>query len=169
MSGIIRNSKDLDGILKRIAYNMLETTRNKIYDAIKLSINQYYSEYHPGRYDRSYKFLKSLVKTDIVRRGNELVCEVKIDEDYLDYIYPNPNNFTPDSYPQDTDGRDATGFDVVSWANRQFPNDNEPGGNHGYTVNEGRPDGFWDGTMEELGDIITLMKQNIEKQGVKII
>lgn len=168
MGGIIKNGADLNKFLEKIAYNMLDMTRNKIYDAIKLSIDQYYSEYHPSRYERSYKFLKSLVKTDIVKRGNELYCEVKIDENYLNYVYPYPNKFNP-SYPQDYDGRDATGYDVVSWANRQFPNDSEPRGNHGYTVNAGRDDGFWDGTMEELGDIIALMKQNIEKQGVKII
>lgn len=168
MDGTIRNGKDLEDFLRRVAYSMLEATRNKIYEAIRLSINEYYSEYSPSAYERSYRFLNSLVKTDIIRHGNELYCEVKIDEDYLSYVYLYPNKFKP-SYPQDEYGRDATGYDIVSWANRQFPNDEFEGGNHGYTVDEGRSDGFWDGTLEELGDIISLMKHNMQKQGIKVI
>lgn len=168
MGGIIRNSADLDKILKNIAYKMLEKTRDKIYKAIDKSIREYYSEFQPTRYERTYKFLNSLVKTNIVERGNELYCEVKIDEDYLNYTYPFTGKYNP-SYPHHYDGRFAEGYDVVSWANRKFPNDEFEGGTHGFTIDTGRDDGFWDGTMEELGDIIALMKQNIQKQGIKLI
>ena len=147
---------------------MLEKTRDKVYEAINLSINEYYKEFHPFRYERSYRFLRSLVKTEIKVKGNELYCEVKIDEDYLNYAYPYPNKFNP-SYPQDYDGRYATGYDIVSWANRKFPNDNETGGNHGYTVDTGRDEGFWDSAMKEIGDILELMKKNLKSMGINVV
>jgi hypothetical protein len=168
LAKIIRNGKDLEGHLKRIARNMLEKTRDEVYEAINLSINEYYKEFKPDRYERTYMFLRSLVKTEIKVRGNELYCEVKIDEDYLNYAYPHPNKFDP-SYPQDYDGRDATGYDVVSWANRKYPNDSAPGGNHGYTMDAGRNEGFWDSAMEEIGDILQLMKNNLKNMGINVV
>ena len=94
--------------------------------------------------------------------------EVKIDDDYLNYAYPYTGKFNP-SYPHDYDGRFAMGRDVVNWANRQFPDDDFEGGNHGFTIDAGRDDGFWDGTLEELGDIILLLKKNLKNQGIKIV
>lgn len=167
---IIKNGDQLDNLLATVANTMLIQARDKIYEEIKKSIDMYYLEYSPSKYKRSYKFLKSLVKTQIVQKKNELYCEVKISEDYLDYAYPYPNDFHP-SYPQEYEGngRLAQGIDIVNWANRQFPDDDEPGGNHGYTVDAGREDGFWDGTLEELGDIILILKDNLRKQGLKVV
>lgn len=168
MSQIIKNGKDLDKLFKKIAYKMLSKTRNEIYNAIQQSIKEYYLEYTPSIYKRKYKFLSSLVKTEIKQSGNKLWCEVKIDETYLNYTYPYIGEFNP-SYPHDYDGRFATGKDVVNWANREFPDDDFSGGNHGFTIDAGRDDGFWDGTLKELGDIILLLKKNLKNQGIKII
>ena len=165
---IIKNGQELNKLLKQIAYNILSKTRNEIYNAIQKSIKEYYAEYSPAVYERKYRFLNSLVKTEIKQRGNELWCEVKIDEDYLNYAYPYTGKFNP-SYPHDYDGRFAMGRDVVNWANRQFPDDDFEGGNHGFTIDAGRDDGFWDGTLEEFGDVILLLKKNLKNQGIKIV
>lgn len=168
---VIRTKKDLDKLLKEIAYKMLSKTRDEIYKAINDSINEYYSEYSPTTYSRKYRFLNSLVKTEIKQKGNELYCEVKIDEDYLNYAYPYTGRFNP-SYPHDYDGRSAMGMDIVNWANRKYPDDGDYGfeqGNHGYTINAGRDEGFWDGTLQELGDIILILKKNLKNQGIKIV
>lgn len=168
MANLIKNKNDLNSLLKQIAQDMLLTTRDEIYKAIQKSIESYYSEYHPSVYNRTEKFLNSLVKTEIKQSGRELFCEVKIDEEYLKYTYPYTGKFNP-SYPHHYDGRFAMGIDVVNWANRQFPDDDVPGGNHGYTIDAGREDGFWDGTLEELGEILTLLKKNLELQGLNIV
>ena len=165
---LIKNKNDLDKLLKQIIYKTLRETQEEIYDAIDKSIKEYYAEYNPHLYKRTYKFLNSLVKTEIKQSGNELRCEVKIDDDYLRYAYPYPNKFNP-SYPQDYDGRPTLGIDIVNWANRQFPNDEADGGNHGYTVDEGREDGFWDVALDELGGIISILKKNLKNQGIKIV
>lgn len=168
MAQIIKNGKDLDNLLRKIAYDMLKKTRDEIYEAIQKSIKEYYVEYSPSTYERKYRFMCSLVKTEIKQKGRELWCEVKIDEDYLKYTYPYPNKFNP-SYPHNYDGRFTQGVDVVNWANRQFPHDDFEGGNHGFTIDAGRDDGFWDGTLDELGNIISLLKKNLQNQGIKII
>jgi len=168
MAQVIKNSNDLNKLLKKIAYKMLSKTRDEIYTAINKSIKEYYSEFTPSVYERKYRFLNSLIKTEIKQLNNELWCEVKIDENYLSSSYPYTGNFDP-SYPHDSDGRFAMGMDVVNWANRKFPDDDFEGGNHGFTIDVGRDDGFWDGTLEELGDIILLLKKNLKNQGIKIV
>lgn len=168
MAKIIKNSKDLDKLLSQVSARMLLKTRDIVYDAIQKSIEEYYSEFKPGVYRRRFLFMSSLVKTEIKRYGNELRCEVKIDEGYLNYAYPNTGRFNP-SYPHDFDGRFAMGRDVVNWANRKFPDDEFEGGNHGFTGNSEREEGFWDGALEELGDIILILKKNLLNQGIKIV
>lgn len=162
MARLIKNKNDLNKILEDIATKMLADVREKVYTAIHESIETYYAEYTPSMYRRTYRFLNSLVKTGIMRRGNELYCEVKIDEAYLKYKYPDLDGYPP------CVGRRATGYDVASWANWEFPNDEYPGGNHGYTVDEGRREGFWDIAIDDLGNIVSLMKENLQKQGLKI-
>lgn len=146
---------------------MLVDTRQIVFDAIHKSIAEYYNEYEPKKYERTYKFLNSLVKTKIVRTGNTLSCEVKIDEDYLEYNYPYTGLFEP-SYPHHYDGRFAQGIDVVNWANNKFPDDDEAGGTHGYTI-VGNSGGFWDRAMEDIGNILVLLKQNLSKQGIHLV
>lgn len=146
-------------------------TRDEMFKVFQKHIDKYYREYRPTVYKRTYKLLNSLIKTNVQFTGIELTCSVKIDEDYLNYEYPHTGFFKP-SYPHDYDGRFATGYDVASWANREFPNDDEPGGNHGYTVDVGDGNGFWNDAIDELGGkdgIINLMKKNLKKCGVPII
>lgn len=162
----IKNGKELDNLLKQISYKMLTKTQNVLYKALYDSIKKYYAEYSPSLYSRQYLFLNSLIKTKIKQRKNELSCEVKIDEGYLSYVYPYTGKFHP-SYPHHFTGRSATGSDVVNWANRKFQNDSFPGGNHGYTKDAGRKDGFWDGT-EELKHIMEIFKENLINQGIKV-
>ncbi len=169
MTKYIRNGNDLQELLRQIAYKMLSKTRDEIYTAINDSIKEYYKEYTPHKYKRKYKFLSSLVKTKIKQDKNELWCEVKISESYLNYGYPHTGVFKP-SYPHDYDGRFAMGRDVVNWANRKYPDDDGTGKKHGYTKEASSySDGFWDGSMKELGDIIQLLKKNLKNQGLKIM
>lgn len=163
---IIKNGKDIDNFLKQVSFKMLTKTQDILYKALYDSITKYYAEYSPSLYSRKYLFLNSLIKTKIKQTKNELQCEVKIDEGYLSHVYPNTGKFHP-SYPHDFTGRSATGRDIVNWANRKFPNDSFSGGNHGYTKDAGREDGFWDGT-DELKQIMYLFKENLINQGIKV-
>lgn len=155
----IKNQEQLRKVLQSYVASALEKTQEEIYDVIQKSINEYYREYTPSFYQRTYKFLNSLVKPKVEIKGNSIECEVKIDEEYLRYHYPG-SNFAND-YP-------ATGQDVVSWANRDVPG----AGNHGYTVDEGRDIGFWDEGIQTLGGeigIIRMLVYNLEKRGLKVV
>ena len=169
MKKYIRNKKDLYDMLEVIAYKMLVLTRDKIHEEINNAIKLYYAEYTPKKYERTERFLNSLVKTEIKTRGKEMWCEVKISESYLNYGYPHTGTFKP-SYPHDYDGRFAMGRDVVNWANRKYPHDDRPGKKHGYTKEaKTYSDGFWDGSMKELGDILNLLRTNLLIQGIKVV
>lgn len=158
----IKNKKQLaDAILEKYVASALKKTQQEIYDCIQESINEYYSEYpNPYLYDRTYKFLNSLVKTDIVRVGNSISCEVKIDENYLNYSYPGQDAFY-NNLP-------ATGLNVVQWANRE----DDMYGNHGGTVDAGREQGFLDEAMQTLGGetgILAILKSNLKKRGLHVV
>ncbi len=157
----IKNTKQLaDAILEKYVASALKKTQQEIYDCIHESINEYYKEYTPDFYQRTYKFLNSLVKTDIVRVGNSITCEVRIDEDYLNYEYPGNGSYLF-NVP-------ATGLDVVQWANRE----DYMNGNHGATVDAGREQGFWDEAMQTLGGetgIIAILKNNLKRRGLNVI
>lgn len=155
----IKNQEQLRKVLQSYVASALEKTQEEIYDVIQKSINEYYREYTPSFYQRTYKFLNSLVKPKVEIKGNSIECEVKIDENYLRYHYLG-SNFSYD-YP-------ATGNDVASWANRDVPG----AGNHGYTVDEGRDIGFWDEGVQTLGGeigIIRILVNNLEKRGLKVV
>lgn len=153
----VKNQKQLaDAILEKYVASAMKMTQQTIYDAIQESINTFYSEYDPKVYERQFIFLQSLIKTDINRIGNTISCEVKIDEDYLKYQYP------------DNGGLNATGLDVVKWANRDI----NGYGNHGGTVDVGRDNGFWDdavdGTLGGETGIIAILKASLKKRGLNI-
>lgn len=149
---IIKNPNDLIKILDARVSQALKMTQDFIYKAIMTELNNYYHEpvFYGGSsipvvYDRLYKMLNSIVKTDIVRSGNGFSCTVGVDEEYLKYTYPGG----------------ATGQKVWEWANANT---------HGGTV-EGNLE-VWNNAMDSLGGeqgIINLMKQNLKKCGVPIM
>ena len=155
----IKNQEQLGKVLQSYIASALEKTQIEIYDVIQESISEYYKEYTPKYYDRTYKFLNSLVKPKVEIKGDTIECEVKIDEAYLRYHYPG-SNFEY-NYP-------ATGRDVTNWANRAVPG----AGNHGYTVDIGRDVGFWDEGIQTLGGeirIIRMLVYNLETRLLMVV
>lgn len=152
MAIIIRNIGDFSKILENRIALALKMTQDEIYRVIQEHISDYYEEpvfngsSIPLVYDRKYKFLNSLIKTNIITTGNRVSCKVEVDPNYLDYTYVNGS---------------FTGKDAWLSANQQL---------HGYTV-EGDMR-VWDDAMAELGlrqGILLLMKKNLKKCGVPIV
>lgn len=147
---VIKNPSDLIKILDARVSRALKMTQNEIYKVIQSSLSEYYHEpvfggsSIPKQYERLYKMLNSIVKTDIVCSGNSFSCTVGVDEGYLSYTYPGG----------------ATGREVWEWANANT---------HGGTV-EGNLE-VWNNAINNLGGeqgIINLMKQNLKKCGVPV-
>ena len=160
MPTIIKSIKDLNKILEQRATIAMKMAQKDIGECIQESINEYYRERVfrdgtsciPEVYDRTYKLLNSMVKTEIVKSGNTLSCKVGISDDYLNYKYSGTNSW---------DGVDATGRDVLDWNNAD--------GSHGGSV-----DGdwkIWDEAMRTLGGetgIMAIFLSKLKKCGIKV-
>lgn len=152
MATVIRSMSDLTKIIESRIQQALKMTQQEIFKVISQHITDYYKEpvfrngtsAIPMMYDRTYKMLNSLIKTDIIKSGGAISCSVEIDPHYLDYQYMGG----------------ASGLDVMLSANEQF---------HGWSI-EGDIR-VWDDAMAELGleyGIKYLMKKNLQKCGVPI-
>lgn len=148
---------NIRGTVKRMLQNRasqaVKMTVNEMFKVFQKKINEYYSEKVfsggtssiPQMYDRTYKLLNSLIKTDVVQSGNEISCQIMLDENYLNYTYK----------------EGATGLEVATYANTKT---------HGGTVTGDIE--IWNDAIEELGGksgILSLLKSNLKKCGVPII
>lgn len=153
MAQMIKSISELKRVLQNRASQALKMTRDEMFKVFQKHINEYYTEKVfmggtsaiPAMYDRTYKLLNSLIKTDVAQSGYEISCSVEIDQDYLNFTYK----------------EGATGLEVATYANTQ---------SHGGTVSGDIE--IWNDAIEELGGqdgIIKLMENNLKKCGVPII
>ena len=91
MTQKIKSMSELKKILQNRATQALKLTRDEMFKVFQKHIDEYYSEKVfrggtsaiPAMYNRTYKLLNSLIKTDVVQTGYEIACKVQLDEDYL--------------------------------------------------------------------------------------
>lgn len=101
MAKQLKNMADIEKMLQQQAKQLCEFAANEVYEAINFFLAQYYSEWEPSVYQRSYDLLNSAFKTTVKQKGNTFYAEVGIDYESLDG-YEN-----------------ATGYEVISWANTE--------------------------------------------------
>ena len=161
---VIKDISDLTKIFEVRVSKALKATQDEIYKVIQRHINDYYHEKvfrhsngHmseiPKVYERTYQFLNSLIKTNIVSDRNGFGCSINIDMESLNYIQPAEVviDMIYRGYHADTglnNGSYETPYDIHTLGN------------------------FWDDSIEELGGeigIANLMKQNLIKYGVPVI
>ena len=80
---VFKNEKQLKNFLLQKCKPALERSQNQAYKIIDLYLNRFYADYDPVMYERTYKLLHSLVKSDIVPTGNGYKAEVYFNLDYL--------------------------------------------------------------------------------------
>lgn len=152
MATVIKSMSDLTKILESRIQQALKMTQQEIFEVIQQHITDYYKEpvfrngtsAIPMLYDRSYKLLNSLIKTNIVKSDSTISCTVEINPDYLNYQYMGG----------------ASGLDVMLSADQAF---------HGWSI-EGDIQ-IWQDSLAELGlepGIKYLMKTNLRKCGVSV-
>ena len=160
MPTIIKNINDLNKIIEQRATTAMKMAQKEIGECIQESIDEYYKEkvFRGGTsaipliYDRTYKLLNSMVKTEIVKNGNTLSCQVGISDDYLNYKYLGTDGW---------DGVDATGRDVLDWNNEN--------GSHGGSV-----DGDWKiweqaiQTLSAENGIMSIFISKLKKCGINV-
>ena len=152
MATVIKSMSDLTKIIESRIQQALKMTQQEIFKVIQQHITEYYKEpvfrnatsAIPMLYDRSYKLLNSLIKTDIVKLGSTLSCSVEINPNYLNYKYIGG----------------TSGLDVMLSAEQAF---------HGWSI-EGDMR-IWSDSLAELGlklGILYIMKSNLKKCGVPV-
>ena len=62
----------------------IKLAQERVYLIIDRFVKQYYAEFTPETYERTYQLFKSLVKSDIISTGNGWVAEVYFDLEALD-------------------------------------------------------------------------------------
>lgn len=152
MATVIKSMNNLKKILESRIQQALKMTQQEIFEVIQQHITDYYKEpvfrngtsAIPMLYERTYRLLNGLIKTDIIKTNGILSCSVEIDPRYLDYQYIGG----------------ASGLDVMLSAEQAF---------HGWSV-EGDMH-IWSDSLAELGlepGIKYIMKSNLRKCGVPV-
>lgn len=154
---VIKNMNDLQKIVEQKIRQALDLTQQEINRVLDYYIESYYDEYDPLVYNRTDMLRNSPIKPQIVKNKNGYSCVVGIDEEYLNYSYPDTWRYAGSPNVKDTP---ATGLDIMQWSEK---------GLHGGTVQGSVR--IWHDTLEELGGregIIELMKTNMRKVGLPI-
>ena len=82
---IIKNEAQLKELLMAKCKNALVKSQEQIYQIIDRFIKEFYAEFSPEMYERTYQLYRSLVKSDIVSTGNGYEAHVYFDIDALDH------------------------------------------------------------------------------------
>ena len=158
MTKTVRNWNEFQKIIEGRIQLALKQTQDVVAKCLQESITDYYKEKIfrggtssiPAVYERTYTLLNSMVKTDVVKNGNTFHCEVKIDDSYLSYTYPNSTN---------------TGLDVLQA--------NELGGWHGASDDFQKlgEHHIWTEAINNIADecgILAIFKKKLKKCGINI-
>lgn len=120
--------KNMDTVISRA----METMGKMCKEIITMYIKDYYYDYEPDWYNRTFQFLDSCVSSHLYKSGNLYYIDIFIDYENLHYKLRNPKL-------------------VVEWANE--------GLHGGYDLGSGDSH-FWDESMERLVPDNMLLVEN---------
>lgn len=81
-----KNEAELKKFLLPKCKNALIKSQEQVYQIINRFVKEFYVEFSPEVYERTYQLYKSLVKSDIIPIGNGYKAEVYFDLSELDYM-----------------------------------------------------------------------------------
>ena len=150
MAQIFKSEKELEKFLLEKCRVAIAQTEEKIYKIIDGALKQYYSEFTPDEYIRTYKLLHSLVKSNVKRAGKGYEAEIYFDESQLKY------------QAGVIETQSGTGY--ATWGADEVL-DTAMNGSHG-----GYIDGtaIWGTGLSVIGNIYTLIKKELIAQGITI-
>ena len=138
---VFKNKKQLENFLLAKCKSAIIQAEEKVHRVIDNCLKQFYSEWEPDQYIRTSQLLHSLVRSGIRSTGNGFEAEVYFDARLL--------NYTTGSWDGETVLRVAMESNV-------------PHG--GYMSGTA----VWNESMEMLGDIWSLLEQELRMQGISI-
>lgn len=135
----------------------IRAAQEKVYKIIETFLKQYYSDYTPKEYIRTYNLLRSLVKSDVRQVGNGWEAEVYFDASAL--------NYEQGAMPlQHTDEHGRYGW--ATWGADQVLSTALHGSHGGYT----RTAPIYGQSMNVLNaQAINILKENLIKAGIPVM
>lgn len=82
---MIHNSEELKTVLLPKVKAAVKQTQEQVYMIVNRFVKEWYSEFSPEMYVRTYQLYQSLVKSEIIEIPNGYRAEVYFDLDRLDY------------------------------------------------------------------------------------
>ena len=83
---IIKNVDEFKKIILAKCKNALIKSQEQVYQIIDRFVKEYYVDYSPEMYERTYQLYRSLVKSEIIPTANGYEAKVYFDLDALDYV-----------------------------------------------------------------------------------
>ena len=83
---VIKNESQLKKVLLAKCKNALIKSQEQVYQIIDRFLKEFYAEFSPEMYERTYQLYRSLVKSDIIPTGNGYKAEVYFDLSSIDYV-----------------------------------------------------------------------------------
>ena len=81
-----KSEKELKDFLLKKCRSALIKSQEQVYQIIDRFVKEFYAEYSPEVYQRTYQLYRSLVKSDITPSGNGYKAQVYFDLSSLDYV-----------------------------------------------------------------------------------
>lgn len=144
MAKHISNMDELEKALLSQMTKMVGAMADRVYETLNYFLQEYYNSYNPKSYRRQYDFLRSAVKVEPKIVKGKVIASVYIDYENLDDYY------------------EASGYDVVNWANQ---------GLHGGLDTGSNTPHVWDDTMDETinnGELLKLAIQYLKSNGFSV-
>lgn len=83
---VFKNEKQLKDFLLAKCKNALINTQEQVYRILERFMQEYYADYSPELYERTYQLYRSLIKYEITPIANGYKTEVGFDIDNLQYV-----------------------------------------------------------------------------------
>lgn len=83
---VFKNEKQLKEFLLKKCKNALIKSQEQVYQIIDRFVKEFYAEFSPEVYERTYQLYRSLVKSDIQFTGNGYQAYVYFDLGSIDYV-----------------------------------------------------------------------------------
>lgn len=147
---IFKNEAQLKSFILSKCGNAVANAEKKIHQIIDNCLNEYYGEFSPNEYIRTYQLLHSLVKSGVKSTGNGFEAEVYFDEGALSY--------------QTGVVLTQHGTGYATWGAGKVLDTAMHGSHGGYESGTA----IWDKSKTIIGDIYKLLKQELIAQGIPI-
>lgn len=145
---VFKSQKELESFLMKKFRLAILKAQDEVYVIIKKFLYQYYTDYSPEQYDRTYQLLQSLVQSRIVSDGKGYTAEIYFDIDGLNYVTGSKPSGEQVMDAAAYGGHGAEGLRVVS-------------GNTGVSA--------WNDPIQKLNaEAINILKKMLVSEGVPI-